>query len=93
MQTKFLPNSHNTPLKYALHSCRNLDRKIINKSIRQFTPFLNSYGQFINSEENRNKIINIANKIENKQQKTILKMHYMVFLLIMLIVSILLMII
>ena len=67
-----MPTSHNTPIKTALQSCRNL-RNLDNYLCR--LPNLNvtdDKGIFINNEENRKKLMLLVNFANSKEEKTIL---------------------
>ena len=68
----FVPTSHNTPIKTALQSCRNL-RNLNNYLCR--LPQLNvtdENGVFINNEENRKKLMLLVNFADSKEEKIIL---------------------
>ena len=70
--TIYIPTSHNTPIKTALQSCRNL-KKLNNYLCR--LPQLNvtdENGIFINNEENRKKLMLLINYADSKEEKTIL---------------------
>lgn len=71
--TIYIPTSHNTPIKTALQSCRNL-KKLNNYLCR--LPQLNvtnSDGVFINNEENRNKLMLLVNFADSREERIILK--------------------
>lgn len=68
----FVPTSHNTPIKTALQSCRNL-RNLNNYLCR--LPQLNvtdKNGVFINNEENRKKLMLLVNFADSKEEQIIL---------------------
>ena len=69
----YIPTSHNTPIKTALQSCRNL--RNLNNYLHRL-PQLNvtdESGIFINNDKNRNKLMLLVNFAESEEEKTILK--------------------
>lgn len=67
-----VPTSHNTPIETALLSCRNLDSQRYINMIGKLN-VVDSNGVFINNGINREKLLNIVNKGNNKQEKEILE--------------------
>jgi len=69
--TIFIPTSHNTPIRTALRSCRNLDSEKFIKKIDN--EIIDAKGIFINTQKNRENIFNLLNYCENDKEKDIVK--------------------
>ena len=68
-----IPTSHNTPIKTALRSCRNLNN--LNNYICRLNQLniTDDDGVFINTKENRKKLMLLVNFAENKEERIILQ--------------------
>ena len=71
-QAIYIPTSHNTPVKTALRSCRNLsnlDNYLIKLNVLNIT---DDNGVFINNTKNRTKLLYLVNFAETNEEKIIL---------------------
>jgi len=68
----YLPTSHNTPIKTALQSCRNIDSNKYIKFLEKLN-ITNNNGVFINNETNKNKLLYLLNLSNNKYEKNIIE--------------------
>lgn len=71
--TLFVPTSHNTPISTAIKSCRNLKNK--NKYLLRLNQLnvTDLDGVFINTIENRNKLMSLTSFTESEKENDILR--------------------
>lgn len=72
-QTVFTPTSHNTPLRFALCSCRNVDYDLVDQLLRSLGDCLDDSGVFVNTEKNMSKALESLDFIHDLRQKKILE--------------------
>ena len=68
----YLPTSHNTPIKTAFQSCRNIDANKYIKFLDRIN-ITDNDGVFINNETNKKKLLYLLNLSDNETEKNIIE--------------------